>query len=111
MIRTTISGNVIEKSKFWVGAAARPRGKRTAPTTRRKQDQNDRDAVKRLARSINCNFGYKDLLVTLEYDAAGFAAVGGDHGAAGCAACCRYPPPSRLMNSISSTTTSTLLCR
>ena len=82
MIRTTISGNVIEKSKFWVGAAARPRGKRTASTTRRKQDQNDRDAVKRLARSINCNFGYKDLLVTLEYDEAGFTAIGGDHGAA-----------------------------
>lgn len=82
MIRTTISGNVIEKSKFWVGAAARPRGKRTASTTRRKQDQNDRDAVKRLARSINCNFGYRDLLVTLEYDEAGFRAVGADHGAA-----------------------------
>lgn len=82
MIRTTISGNVIEKSKFWVGASAKARGKRTAGTTARKQDQNERDAVKRLARSINCNFGYKDLLVTLEYDQAGFDRIGGDHGAA-----------------------------
>jgi hypothetical protein len=58
---------VIEKSRFYVPSNVKPRSGRKAATTERKQDANDRDYVKRLARSINCNFGKGDFLVTLEY--------------------------------------------
>lgn len=82
MIRTIISGNVVEKSKFWLSSAGKVRGARTHTTSARKQDKNDQDAVKRLARWINCNFGYKDLFVTLEYDEAGLQQIGGKREAA-----------------------------
>lgn len=68
MIRTTISGKVVEKSKFRVAANVRPRKmRRRGATSPRKQDANDRDAVKRLARILNCNFKHGDLFVTLTY--------------------------------------------
>ncbi len=78
MIRTTIAGNVIEKSKFWVSGGTKVRGARVRTSSVRKQDQNDQDAVKRLAREINANFQYHDLLLTLNYDAAGYAKISGD---------------------------------
>lgn len=69
MIRTIISGAVVEKTKFAVAANVRPRKcRKKGATSIRKQDQNDRDAVKRLARVINCNFQHGDLWVTLKYD-------------------------------------------
>ena len=69
MIRTIISGAVVEKSKFLVAANVKPRrSRKKGSTPLRKQDQNDRDAVKRLARVINCNFRHGDLWVTLKYD-------------------------------------------
>ncbi len=58
---------LIEKSRFKVGGNIKPRSGRSAGTIQRKQDANDRDYIKRLARSINCNFGHGDKLVTLEY--------------------------------------------
>lgn len=58
---------LIEKSRFKVGENTKPRSGRRAGTIQRKQDANDRDYIKRLARTINCNFGYGDKLVTLEY--------------------------------------------
>lgn len=77
VIRTIISGQVVEKSKFWLSPSGKIRGARVHTTSPRKQDKNDRDAVKRLARQINCNFGYRDLWVTLEYDESGYAAIDG----------------------------------
>ena len=69
MIRTITSGAVVEKSKFAVAANVRPRqSRKKGATPIRKQDQNDRDAVKRLARVMNCNFRHGDLWVTLKYD-------------------------------------------
>ena len=76
VIRTIISGNVVEKSKFWMGSAAKVRSGRTHTTSQRKQDKNDNDGIKRLARWINCNFGYGDLLLSLEYDKAGMERIG-----------------------------------
>ena len=69
MIRTYKSGRVIEKSKFWVPAQARPRAGRVKNnTSAAKRDQNARRAVRTLARTINCNFGAKDLFVTATFD-------------------------------------------
>jgi len=72
MIRKIRSGKVIEVSAFHVAANVRPRkGRRRGATTTRKQDQNDRDAVKRFARVLNCNFEAGDLLIQPTYtDAA-----------------------------------------
>lgn len=82
VIRTIISGNVVEKSKFWVSGNTKVRAARTHTTSARKQDKNDQDAVKRLARWINCNYGYGDLLVSLEYDKQGMELIGWDRTAA-----------------------------
>lgn len=72
MIRRIRSGKVIEESIFPVAPNVRPRGRRRrGATTARKQDANDRDAVKRLARTLNCNFEAGDLLIQPTYtDAA-----------------------------------------
>ena len=68
MIRTIRSGKVIEKSQFFVGER-KPRGDRRKGSSTLKQiDRNLNDAVKRLARTINCNFAERDLFVTLTYD-------------------------------------------
>ena len=69
MIRETISGAVTECSKFYVPEGTRPRSSRRGKSSPRKQDNNDRDAVKRLARILNCNFRAGDALVTLTYAA------------------------------------------
>ena len=72
MIRKIRSGKVIEETAFRVAANVRPRrGRRRGATTTRKQDANDRDAVKRFARVLNCNFEPGDLLIQPTYtDAA-----------------------------------------
>lgn len=80
MIRTYKSGRVIEKSKFWVPAQARPRAGRVKNnTSAAKRDQNARRAVRTLARTINCNFGAKDLFVTATFDDGTLAQIGGDY--------------------------------
>lgn len=80
MIRTYKSGRVIEKSKFWVPAQARPRAGRVKNnTSAAKRDQNARRAVRTLARTINCNFGAKDLFVTATFDDGTLEQIGGDY--------------------------------
>lgn len=67
MIRTIKSGKVVERSQFFVGER-RPRAdRRKGSSTQAKQDRNQTDAVRRLARVVNCNFGPSDLLLTLTY--------------------------------------------
>lgn len=70
MIRTYRSGRVIEKSKFFVGDNVKPRSKRKHVSSVTKKNQNDRDAIKRLARTFNCNFGYGDYWLTVKYSPA-----------------------------------------
>ena len=68
MKRIYKSGNVTEVSVFTVGANAKPRAPRKKGNTPpRKQEQNERYAALRLARTINCNFSHGDLWVTLTY--------------------------------------------
>lgn len=69
MIRTVKSGNVIEKSQFFYGGRRPRRDRRKGSSTVAKMDQNMNQAVRRLARTINCNFSRTDLLLTLTYDA------------------------------------------
>lgn len=72
VIRRT-SGKVVELSTVFVSANTKPRrNRRKGTTTAQKQDENERDAVKRLARIINANFGHGDLLLTAKYDDDGF---------------------------------------
>lgn len=68
MIRTIRSGKVIEKSQFFVGERKPRSDRRKGSSTLRRQDLNMADAVRRLARIINCNFEKGDLLITLTYD-------------------------------------------
>lgn len=69
MIRKIRSGKVIEESSFPVAPNVRPRkGRRRGASTTRKQDANDRDAVKRLARILNCNCTEGDLLLQPTWD-------------------------------------------
>ena len=73
VIRRT-SGRVVELSTVFVPANVKPRrNKRRGTTTAQKQDENERDCVKRLARAINCNFAHGDLWLTAKYDDAGIA--------------------------------------
>lgn len=68
-----VSGRVIERSTVWVPAGTREvrRGKkRKGATTAEKQEQNDRQGEKNLARLINCNFRPGDVLLGPTFDAA-----------------------------------------
>lgn len=67
VIRTYKSANgVVEKTKFIVGSNTRRwTGKRTGKKCSvKKQTENDKAAVRTLARILNCNFAPKDLLLT-----------------------------------------------
>ncbi|MEG1491623.1 MAG: hypothetical protein RR394_05160 [Oscillospiraceae bacterium] len=70
MIKKYVSGKVVEKSKFWVPEQTKRRSKKNASSSR-KRDENDRNAVKQLARIINCNFSHGDLWLTLNYSDKG----------------------------------------
>lgn len=73
VIRRT-SGRVVELSTVFVPANTKPRrNKRKGTTTAQKQDENERDAVKRLARILNANYTHGDLFLTCKYDDDGFA--------------------------------------
>ena len=65
MTRTIQSGNVIEKSKFWVPSNTKARNYRTKKTVKRQRDCNFRNAIKSMARILNCNFSPADCLITL----------------------------------------------
>ena len=68
MVRTIRSGNVVEKTQFYVGNR-RPRADRKkGSSSRAKLDANDRAAIRILARTINCNWHKGDLLITGEFD-------------------------------------------
>ena len=68
-----ISGNVVEIRRCMLSSRqALAVGKKRAPRTagnssKKKIDANEREAVKRLARIINCNFRPGDLWLTLKY--------------------------------------------
>lgn len=76
MIREIQSGKVVERSCFPVGNATKPRkGKKKGSTTVRKQDQNDKDAARRLSRVLNCNYGPGDIFLSLTYSPARFEKI------------------------------------
>lgn len=79
-----ISGSVEEIRRSFIDMGARysppkRRGVRVkGKTTRKKLEANEREAVKQLARLINCNFGAGDLWITVGYDDNTLAAMGAD---------------------------------
>lgn len=80
VIRTYKCGRVIEKSKFWAPAGTRVRGGRVkGNTSAAKHDQNARQAVRVVARILNCNFHHGDLYVTAKFDDGHLAEIGGDY--------------------------------
>lgn len=73
MIRKIRSGNIIEETCFPVNPNVKPRAVRRKGATAslpRKQDANERAAVKRLNRLLHCNFTAGDLLIGPDYDEA-----------------------------------------
>ena len=77
VIRTYKCGRVIEKSKFWAPAGTRVRGGRVkGNTSAAKHDQNARQAVRMVARILNCNFCHGDLYVTAKFDDDHLAEIG-----------------------------------
>lgn len=73
VIRRT-SGKVVELSTVFVSANTKPRrNRRKGTTTAQKQDENERDCVKRLARTLNANFSHGDVFLTVKYDDDGWA--------------------------------------
>lgn len=78
VVRTVRSGNVIEKSQFYLGER-RPRAKRRkGSTSAARKDANMNTAIRQLARTVNCNFEAKDLLLTFTYDEAHYADIAAD---------------------------------
>lgn len=76
MIIRRTSGKVVELSTVWVPANTKPRrNRRKGTTTAQKHDENERDAIKRLARLINANFSHGDLFLTVKYDDEGFGQI------------------------------------
>lgn len=71
IIRTYESGDIGEKTKYWVSGRRADRNKKAERSELKKQEQNEYSAVKRLARTINANFRSGDLLVGLDYSADG----------------------------------------
>lgn len=76
MIRTVRSGKVIEKSQFYVGERKPRAPRRKGSSTAARKDKNMNMAARQLARTINCNWGKGDLLLTLKYDEEHLAAMG-----------------------------------
>ncbi len=75
VIRTVTAGKVGEKTKFWVPGKRPEKTGRTARSEIKKQEQNEYACVKTLARLINANFHDGDLLIGLDYNAAGYEKV------------------------------------
>ena len=76
MQRVIRAGDVEEKYRFFAAANAKPRGKRRQKCSPRKQDVNEFEAVKRLARLLNCNFRHRDSMITLTWDGPSIAELG-----------------------------------
>ena len=80
MERTYVSKNgVVEKTRFAVGCnTKRWKGKRSGDKCNlKKQTENDKLAIRKLARVLNCNFEKKDLLLTLTYSEAALKEIFG----------------------------------
>lgn len=74
MERKYICANgVVERTRYAVGDNAQPRGKRRrGHSSMRKQEQNFNTAVRRLARTLNCNCTHEtSYLITLDYSDEG----------------------------------------
>lgn len=68
VVRKYVSGQVVERSKVYIpGSRPIRKGRVKGSTTAAKADSNAMQAVKQLARAINCNFTRKDLYITLTY--------------------------------------------
>lgn len=66
--RYTCANGVIERTRFLVGDNTRPRRGKTAKTTERKQEGNERQAIRKAARILNCNASHeRSLLIGLSY--------------------------------------------
>lgn len=71
MERIIRSGRVEERYTYRVSRSPSPKTmRRKGGTLPRKQDENERSAVKRFARLLNCNFEEGDVLLGLQYDDA-----------------------------------------
>lgn len=70
--RYVCSNGVIERTRFVVGDNTQIRRGRRKATSERKQEQNDKSAIRRLARALNCNIreGDGSLLISLDYSEA-----------------------------------------
>ncbi len=67
VIRTYKAGLIGEKIKYWVPGKKPSRSKRVIKSDIRKQQQNENDAIKRVARIINANFVPNDAFDALTY--------------------------------------------
>lgn len=73
-----VSGRVVERSTVWVPEGTREvkrKPKRKGATTAQKQDENERQAEKRLARILNCNFRPGDVLLGPTFDETNWSAL------------------------------------
>lgn len=68
VIRTYVSGRVEEKIKYWVSGQKPTRNKRKLCEYIRKQEQNEKQSEKNLARILNSEFGRDGVLVGLDYN-------------------------------------------
>lgn len=76
MVRIIRSGKVEEKVCFPINPGTKVRRPKSRGSLPRQQDHNERDSIKRVTRIINCNFEQGDLLLTLNYDDAGYSKLG-----------------------------------
>ena len=67
-IRTYISGCIGEKIKFWIPGEKPSKSKRKVAADIKKQEQNEKQSERNLARILNANFEAGDMLVGLDYD-------------------------------------------
>lgn len=67
VIRTYTAGDIGEKIKYWVPGKKPSRSQRRIKSDIRKQQQNENDATKRVARIINENFRGGDIFDALTY--------------------------------------------
>lgn len=90
MIRTIRSGRVIEKSQFYLGERKPRKPRRKGSSSIAKKDQNLKTAERRLAQTLNCNFGEGDVFLTLTYDEEHLSALGSDPGKAADRTCALF---------------------
>ena len=72
VIRTYVSGRVEEKVKYWVSGQKPTRSRRKLCDYIRKQEQNEKQSEKNLARILNSEFGRDGVLVGLDYNDASY---------------------------------------